>query len=306
MNALLFLLAAAAATLPEGVNAWVIVDPPVIPFHRQTTFSITVEAPEGMEVELPRMVGKIGGLDIYGEPAFTTEPLDGGRKRVTQTYVLDPIFAGVYPIEPVTVTLNKTESIQIPAPAIQIRELTEAEEAEAMKFVPNAGPTDIERSLVQRWEVWVIAALAAAAVLFALFWYLRKKRFVKRLVPPPSPWDIAYARLRELDAKKWPQAGRYQPYYVELSSILRHYIEDRFTLHAPERTTPEFLTEASSSGLLSEDHQMLLAHFLRHCDRVKFAMFEPSIGDMERSFSEVLRFVDETVPTPATGEARAA
>ena len=28
-----------------------------------------------------------------------------------------------------------------------------------------------------------------------------------------------------MDARQWPQAGRYQPYYVELSSILRHYID---------------------------------------------------------------------------------
>ena len=306
MNTLLVIAFSLAAGLPDGVDAWVTVDPPIIPFHRQSTFSISVEAPADMEVALPALVGKIGGLDVYGEASFTTEPLDGGRKRVTQTYVLDPILVGVFPIEPITITVNKTESVQLPAPAIQVRELTEAEETEAMKFAPNAGPVDIERSLLRRWEVWAVAALIAAALLVAVFYYLRRKRFVQRLLPPPNPWDIAYARLRELDARQWPQAGRYQPYYIELSSILRHYIEDRFTLHAPERTTPEFLTEASSTGVLSEDHQMLLAHFLRHCDLVKFAKFEPSIGDMERSFSEVLRFVDETVPTATAGEARAA
>jgi hypothetical protein len=125
-------------------------------------------------------------------------------------------------------------------------------------------------------------------------------------MPAPSAWDLAYTRLRELDSRRWPEQGKFQPYYVELSSILRHYIEDRFMVHAPEMTTPEFLAEASKSGVLSPDHQELLAHFLRHCDRVKFAQFRPTEGDMERSFAEVLRFVDETAPQPAKGEEAAA
>jgi len=288
------------------VDVYVTVDSPVIPFHRQTRFTITVEAPEDAEIDLPQMADKFGGLNVYGQPDFTTESFSDGRKRITETYTLDPIFAGVYPVEPVTVTVNGEDPITVPSPAIRVRELTEDEEKAAQHFVENAGPVDIPQPVLERWEIWAGVVVAAVLALVALIYFIRHRKFVERMTPPPPSWEVAYARLRELDARNWPGQGKIQPYYVELSSILRHYIEDRFTLHAPEMTTPEFLAEASTSGALSVDHQELLAHFLRHCDRVKFAQFRPTTGDMERSFAEVLRFVDETVPKPDAPEEAAA
>ena len=100
-----------------------------------------------------------------------------------------------------------------------------------------------------------------------------------------------------LDERHLPKAGRYEPYYVDLSAILRYYIEDRFHLHAPEQTTPEFLAELSGSGYLDEGHERFLGAFLRHCDLVKFAQYVPTVNDMELRFTEVLRFVDDTVPS---------
>ena len=292
----LLLTCGVLAVAQAPVDVSVTVDAPVIPFHRQTRFTITVEAPENAEITLPQMADKFVGLNVYGQPDFTIEPLPDGRKRIAETYTLDPVFTGVYPIAPVTVNVNGENEITVPSPAIRVRDLTEEEEQGAMQFVENAGPVDVERPLLQRWEIWAVLTVATALALVILFYVLRHRRIVERLSPPPPSWEIAYARLRDLDARNWPGQGRIQPYYVELSSILRHYIEDRLTLHAPEMTTPEFLAEASKSGALSADHQELLAHFLRHCDRVKFAQFRPTTGDMERSFAEVLRFVDETVP----------
>lgn len=306
MRYALFIMVGILATAQTPVAAYVTLDPPVIPFHRQARFSITVEAPADTEVSLPQMTGKFGGLNVYGQPEFSTEPLPEGRKRVTETYVLDPIFTGVYPVEPVVVTVNGGEEFVLPAPAIHVRELTEEEEQAAMQFVENAGPVDVEQPVFRRWGFWAALAAFLALTLLALIYFLRHRKRTERTAPAASAWEVAYARLRELDAKNWPALAKFQPYYVELSSILRHYIEDRYALHAPEMTTPEFLAEASRNGQFSADHQELLAHFLRHCDRVKFAQFRPTTGDMERSFAEVLRFVDDTVPKQPEREETAA
>jgi hypothetical protein len=300
------LVSGESAEAQTPVDVYVTVDSPEIPFHQQTRFTITVEAPESAEIDMPQMADKFGGLNVYGQPDFTTEPLPNGRKRIVESYTLDPVFAGVYPVEPVTITVNDGDTITVPSPAIRVRELTEEEERSAMQFVENAGPVDIKQPLLQRWEVWAALGALAVIALGALVYFLRHRRIMEQLTPQPPAWEVAYARLRDLDARNWPAQGRIQPYYVELSSILRHYIEDRFTLHAPEMTTPEFLAESSKSGVLTTDHQELLAHFLRHCDRVKFAQFRPTTGDMERSFAEVLRFVDETVPKQEMSEGAAA
>lgn len=49
-------IVAAAAAADTGVNVDVTLEPPVVPFHRQVQYKITVEAPAGMQVQLPDML----------------------------------------------------------------------------------------------------------------------------------------------------------------------------------------------------------------------------------------------------------
>jgi hypothetical protein len=53
------------------------------------------------------------------------------------------------------------------------------------------------------------------------------------------------------------------------------YLEERFDFHAPERTTEEFLYELQATELLTRDQKESLAEFLKRCDLVKFAKYEP-------------------------------
>jgi len=280
-----------------AVDVRVTLDPPVVPFHRQARYTIVVESPEDVEVQLPNMVDQFGGLEV-ADVRRDTQSLRRGRRRIAETYVLDPVFVGDYAIQPASVTWGEGESITVPSPGLRVRDLTEEEHEAATRFETIAGPITPPSVLVERWPLWVALGggllIAAGAVAYVF-------RFRKReaQAPPPLPqWDVAYRRLQELDQRRLPQAGEFGLYYVELSGILRHYIEDRFQLHAPEQTTPEFLSAASGSGALSEQHQRILADFLKHCDRVKFAQYVPNEQEMEKSFAIVLQFVDQTVPRP--------
>jgi hypothetical protein len=294
----------AASDAPVTVS--VALDPPIIPYHKQAKFSIVIEAPAGIEVKAPDMSKVFGQLEMAGFPDTTTEDLDEGRKRVTTVYTLEAILAADYPLAPLTVTWGENGSATVPCPALQVRELTEEERVLAEHFEPNAGLPAVGGGFWNQFGIWIgLAALTGAVIGAALYW-----RFVRTRTPvpvvPPTPWEIAYGRLRDLDKRKLPQLGRFDQYYVELSDVLRRYIEDQLHLRAPEQTTPEFLAAASNSGKLTEEQQVRVAAFLRHCDRVKFARHEPSLNEMEQHFTEVLAFVDETVPKPEPVEVKAA
>jgi hypothetical protein len=90
------------------------------------------------------------------------------------------------------------------------------------------------------------------------------------------------------------EAGRVKEYYYRLSNILRHYIENRFHLRAPERTTEEFLVELQSSDALNQNYRELLSAFLTECDLVKFANYGATRDDAQRAHDTAVRFIEET------------
>ena len=148
----------------------------------------------------------------------------------------------------------------------------------------------------------VLAALVAAYVL----WRRRT-----RVVPPPSPpapaHERALAALRALAARALPARGEVEPYFVELSEILRTYLEERFGLRAPEQTTEEFLATVSHTDTgrraIESAHRELLRDFLTRADLVKFARARPDAGECGAAGESAERFVRETSPAAAPAEA---
>lgn len=300
---LIALLLLAAGEGGDVVHVTVTLAPPVIPFHRQTSFTITVEAPADLDVNFPDMIDRFGGLNIYGVPEYSMVPLKSERVRMSETYILDPIFIGDYPLEPVTVTWGDDKKLTVPSPAVRVRPLTEQEEEAANEFDSAiAGPFLDDPPVYMNWRFWAVALALLTLAVAALIAWLKRKTPEEKSTPLALPWEVAYRRLQELDRRHLPEEGKYEAYYVDLSAILRYYIEDRFHLHAPERTTQEFLLEASTNGIFHENQEKRIAAFLRHCDLVKFARLEPTKTDMDSSFAEVLQFVDETVPQEPTSE----
>ena len=308
MNLALLTLITISSTSSGPVEATVSIEPAVIPYHRQAVLTLSVECPAGLEVTFPDIATLLNGVSAAGPPqAPEITELRGGRQRISVSHRLDAIWPGDYPLKPATFTYGDGEKLTVPGPVLRVRELTEAETELAMQFAPNDGPIDPRFHLAKAWWFRFAVGAAALSAFTALFLFIRRRPSATAQAPLLPPWEAAYARLRALDAQRLPAAGLHEPYYVELSAILREYIENRFHLRAPEETTPEFLAEAAESGRLTQAHQQLLAHFLRHCDRVKFAQHIPSVAEMESGMVDVLQFIDETAPSqdPADQEAAA-
>jgi hypothetical protein len=113
--------------------------------------------------------------------------------------------------------------------------------------------------------------------------------------------------LQRLEQQNLIGQQQIDAFYVQLSAILRRYVEWRFRLRAPEQTTEEFLSAALMSGELLTTHRDSLRTFLQHCDLVKFARHEPTADDMRRTFDSATAFVNQTaddqirVPADAVG-----
>jgi len=133
-----------------------------------------------------------------------------------------------------------------------------------------------------------LALIGSALLLVALIWWFKRRKPVVALpvIPPLSPLGIALAALQKLKAANLPV----EKFYTQLSDIVRQFIEGRYGLRAPERTTEEFLAEAR----LPEQYMVLLQTFLQEADLVKFARHRPGADDMARALSAAEKFVRES------------
>ena len=120
----------------------------------------------------------------------------------------------------------------------------------------------------------VVALAAAAAGLVAALVLL--VRIVARRVKEHrmSPIERAWVELDRLIKKGLPGRGRYKDFYVELTMVVRRYVQRKYGVRAPNLTTEEFLRECEASGRCG--NAATLKKFLESADMVKFAGVEAS------------------------------
>ena len=127
-------------------------------------------------------------------------------------------------------------------------------------------------SLDKRYfKLYIIIAIVFGILLLVaivLHYVYRRKQRETESIPEPLPaHQIAYNDLESLRAMDLISKGQIKEYYYRLSNIVRHYIENRFKLMAPERTTEEFLVEMTVTGKVIRSAQRTRWKFpgtLRH------------------------------------------
>lgn len=144
------------------------------------------------------------------------------------------------------------------------------------------------------WVGWAVTLL----VLTVAAWWASRKWKHRPIVMPPTPVIPPHVRARQRLADALTLLGKPKEFCVVVSETLRIYLEERFTFHAPDRTTEEFLAELRASDLLSLDQKLSLAQFLEKCDLVKFARYEPGEPELRDLHASAVQLVDQTEPVP--------
>ncbi|MGD0503403.1 MAG: DUF4381 family protein [Steroidobacteraceae bacterium] len=158
----------------------------------------------------------------------------------------------------------------------------------------NAAPADDIRDIrgpkpvASAWTVW---ALVGGGVILALSAYALW-RWIKRRRKAPEKSDLEVALDRLEAARTLMQPGRARDFSIEVSAIVREYIEQRFQVMAAHRTTHEFLHDlvvSAAPGLAA--HRELLGDFLQSCDLAKFGGWNLDIGQMTAMLESARRFI---------------
>ncbi len=285
----------------EGnVTLAVEVTPVVTPYHMPVEYRVIAEGPSSLELQLDRLPSSLSGLEIeyLGQ---SIDELRSGRYRITQRYLIDPMKIATYQLPPATVKWGDSQSMRLPGVLFKARDLTEEEREHLSTMAPVIEPDTLvpERSTTWMW----VSGIVALVLLVAMFYGLYSRRNIPEIIRPTLPaWEIALHRLEDLNQRQLPASGRYEQYYVDLSAILRYYIEDRFQVQAPELTTQEFLEIAGKNNILDIDYHDKIANFLKQSDRVKFARHQPSTEEMALNFEVVESYIKSTIPKETSEE----
>ena len=139
--------------------------------------------------------------------------------------------------------------------------------------------------------LWVSVIASALMILLIGLWLFSRRK--KKVPPPPLVIPIPPGKeaLKSLESLGFTDLKQY---YIDLSLIVRRFIERRFELNAPEQTTDEFLVVASRSKSLDDSYRSMLEGFLREADMIKFAKFQVSPSHADESAQGLTLFVKES------------
>ncbi len=275
----------------------------------EIVLEITVESEPGIELLMPEF-GE--ALERYTIVDFVPKQhIDGdGKSVMTQRYTLQPFLSGEQSIPPILIEFIDHRPGQQPSPddfdAYEL--LTERIDFQVQSVLPDSAVAELKPPLgelaivspADRSQTRIIVAVVLGLLgLIAVGWLWSRqtgKRILRR-----NAYELARDRVDRLVADRQSTAPSLtiEQFYVEISAVVRQYLENRFELRAPELTTDEFLQLAAAGGELSNEHQLLLAEFLSQADRVKFASGTLVTGatcerDVVRSCELAVKFLEET------------
>jgi len=168
-------------------------------------------------------------------------------------------------------------------------------EADATSKIADIKPVHKLPGRVPPW-LWISLLVALIAFLVGLassrLW--KNRAVIIPRTPPIPPHVLAFQALQVLKGKGLLEKDECNPFYTELSLILRTYLEGRFLLNAPDETTEEIVGAMSRSPELGGSQRNILQDFMRQADMVKFAKGHPDRATMESAFDITKQFVEET------------
>ncbi|HQQ05467.1 MAG TPA: hypothetical protein PLP56_00620 [Candidatus Omnitrophota bacterium] len=279
----------------------VLVDKKEVTIGEKVRYTIAVSAHRGIEVQFPDLSEAFKGLELIDSGETTIGFLN--KRTRTLWAVLQSFAPGTYTIpgQRIRYKLPGKDWVEAVTGECGVTVISLVEKAGA-----GAQLADIKGPLDMRTLLPIV--IAAVILLAALFLIFSKKIFwhKKKQAAAIQPWkahEIAYARLEDLRKRGLIAHGMIKQYYSELSDILRHYLENRFSLKAPEMTTEEFINSMREYSELAREQKDLLKEFLTNCDLVKFAQYIPPENEGEAAFDTAKKFVDRTKAAEPPGAA---
>lgn len=247
------------------------IDTTSIRIGEQFNYEITVE--ETKDVRFPKF--ESDSLNRIG--VVTSHKIDSLKNQLIKKYTLTSFDSGRYVLPGQEIFIKDkrflTEEVVINVGTVPVDTLKQP--MYHIKEINNE-PYLFSDYLNYFWGLILLLIIIAVI----LYFVLKDKPTPEEIISRIPPFDAAKMRLKELDQKELISKNKIKLYYVELTDIVRTFIEKEMNIPALESTTDELMeiiTDFNSSSHLniSGDTLLKLKQLLKEADLVKFAKSRP-------------------------------
>ncbi len=268
---------------------------------QQDGIELQVVMDAGQHLQLPRvkkgdmLVPNVEVVDVLN--ADTQSINDGKRLEIKQKYIITAWDSSLYSIPPFKVLVDKKPYETKPL-AIKVLTL-DIDTTQTDRICPPR-PVQTIPFCWDDWKYivysWLIAIILIAVTVYV--WHRTRKGKtvfsfirVKKKLPPHQ---VAITEIENIKSQKPWTDNDSKEYYTRLTDVLREYIQDRYGFSAMELTSNEIIQNLIERG----DEQSLneLRSIFATADLVKFARFQPYMGENDSNLMAALRYVNETKP----------
>lgn len=243
----------------------------------------------------PPVGANLGAFDVKDYSVGDEMELKDGRIKSESIFSLTTFTTGDYIIPPIPIEFMLADStmkilISEPVP-IKVKSLL-ADAADTADIRDIKGPIDFKAGLSMWYYLIGSAVIVVIAALF-VWWRIRRKRG-----KPSGPidtresWEIAFEGLAVLKEKHYPAAGEYKQFYVELTEIVRAFLQRIYEIPVLDMTTYEFLSVIVEKDI-GEALYNTLKGFLEYADLVKFAKLVPEADKVDADYEVAVNIIDQ-------------
>ena len=275
------------------------VDTSRITIGDRITYTLSINHVDTMRVEKPGEGVNLGQFEIKDYKIY--DPVrEQGRVEEKFEYVISVFDTGTFVIPPFPVAYFPTDSlgdyklIEANPITIFVESVIQDEERQLRDVSP---PIDIPFDYFVLFTVLASVILIGTMVFFGYRLY-KKRKETGYLIRPPEPprpaHEIALEAIEALIKKDLIAEGLIKEFYIEISEIIRRYIEGRFFIPALEETSSEILRELKNQDI-DEEIQIHAKEFLELSDLVKFAKYKPVDEENQKIISLSKEFIEATM-----------
>ena len=297
---LLCLFCFAPSSIAQDIKVSAKLDKATIALGDQTVLRLSAVAPLKSILRFPLLSDTLSAkIQIVeaGKPDTLADQSNPSVHTISQAYTITSFESGLHMIPSLAFETKDGTLTTDPLP-LEVNSV-QVDTTKAIYDIKQ--PLKVSYSfmdwLKDNWH-WVAAGLLVLLLLAGLAYYLKKRKVivpeVQRIKKPALPLDVSTAnKLNALKEKKLWQMDMVKEYYVELSDILREYLEKRYGINALEQTSDEIFASTRNLDIPGPARNQL-KQILILADLVKFAKASPGGSENEQSMENAFGFVMAT------------